>query len=71
MGDMQPVKKIIVESFICEDFNLPVLNINSPIVEDFSLPVARFSRRQMGHAILAEWEQVCFKNRRLYVYEED
>ena len=68
---VQPGNKIIVDSFICEDFILPVLKINPPVTEDFFPPAARFSRRQMGHAVLVEWEQVFFKNRRLYAYEED
>jgi hypothetical protein len=58
---MQRGNKIIVVSFVCEDFILPVLDRDSPVTEDFFLPIARFSRRQTGQAILAEWEQVCFK----------
>ena len=66
---MQSRNEIIVDSFVHEDFVLPVLKINPP--GDFFLRDIRFSKRQMGHAMLAEWEQVCIMNHRQYVYEED
>jgi|HubBroStandDraft_5_1064220.scaffolds.fasta_scaffold248903_2 hypothetical protein len=62
---MQPGNKIIVDSFVCEDFNLPVLWIDSSVAEDFFLPVIRLSKRQMSDAVLAEWEQVCFRGHRV------
>jgi hypothetical protein len=68
---MQPENKITVDSFVCDDFLLPVLNTDSPVTKDFLPPIARFLRQQLGHAALAEGEQTCFKNRRWHMYEED
>jgi hypothetical protein len=69
--EMQRGNKIIMDSFVCEDFVLPISKTSLPDTEDFFPPINRFSRRRLGHAVLAEWEQVCFKNRLLCVYEED
>lgn len=68
--EIQRGKKIILDSFVYEDFGLPVLRIDARVSGDY-FPPALFSRRQSGHAVLVERERVCFKNHRLCVYEED
>lgn len=68
--EIQLGKKIILDSFVYEDFGLPVLRIDARVSGDY-LPPALFSRQQSGHAVLAEWEGVCFRKHCLHVYEED
>jgi hypothetical protein len=68
---MQPGNKIVLESFVCDDFISPVIQIKPAVTEDFFPRGIRSSRRQIYRAVLSEWEQLCFKGRRLSVPEED
>jgi hypothetical protein len=68
---MRPGNEIIIDSFIFEDFDLPVVKTEPPVTEDYCPPVDQFSRRRMGQAVLTEWEQVCLKNRRLCAHDEN
>jgi hypothetical protein len=68
---MRSEDKIIIDSFVFEDFALPVVKTDPSVTEDYCPLVDQFSRRRMGQAVLTEWEQVCLKNRRLCAHDEN